>query len=59
MSAAGVCLGSAHTKSDFSVGRDGDLMGMKVCDPLSHANATSRAAIRSPKLSLDLPDGGA
>ena len=44
----------AHTKLDFSVGRDGDLTGMKVCDPLSHANATPRAMARSPRSSLDL-----
>ena len=56
--AKGACSGSAHTKSDFSAGSDGDLTGMTVCDPLSHANATSRATTRSPRSSIDLPDGG-
>ena len=56
--AKGTCSGSAHTKSNFSVERGGDLTGMKVCDPLNHANATSKAVARSPRSSLDLPDGG-
>ena len=55
--ANGACLGSAHTKSNFLARSDGDLTGKKVCDPLSHANAASRAAVLSLSLSLDLPDG--
>ena len=31
---------------------------MKVYDPLSHANATSRVVACSPRSSLDLPNGG-
>ena len=56
--AKGACSGSAHTKSDFSARRDGDLTGMKVYDPLNHANVALGAAALSPRLFLDLPDGG-
>ena len=51
-------MGSAHTKFDLRAGRNGDLMAMQAGDPLSHAIATSRAAARSPRSALDLPDGG-
>ena len=56
--AKGVSLGSTHTKLDFSAGRDGGLTGKQVCDPLSHANATSRATTHSPRSSPDHLDWG-
>ena len=56
--AKGASSRSAHTKSNVLAGRDGDLMAMHACDPLSHAIATSRAAARSPRSAPDHPDGG-
>ena len=56
--AKGASSGSAHTKFDLQAGRNGDLMVMQACDPLSHTIATSREAARSPRSAPDLPDGG-
>ena len=52
----GTCSEAVHPK-DVSTKRDGDLMGKKVYDPLSHVNA-EQGRRHSPRSSLDSPVGG-